>query len=168
MKPTPSALKWLAETRARVAHHLAESERVQVALRARTDKLREELAALDRTMTIYDPTIWPADVQPVNGHRPNYGQRGGLTAAIARILKAQAPHYVSTELLLVLLCAEFGLKFETPQELSRWRKNVVARRLRHMLGQGLVEREQDPSAWTVEFGRWCWKQSAAVATLADL
>lgn len=167
MKPTPSALKWLAETRARVAHELAESERVEVALQARMGKLREELAALDRTLTIYDPTIRPAEVQPVNGHRPNYGTRGGLTAAIARVLKAQEPHYVSTELLLVLLCAEFKLEFETPQELSRWRKNVVARRLRHMLDQGLVEREQDPSVWTVEHGRWRWGQSI-VARLADL
>lgn len=167
MKKTPSALKWLAQTRARTAHDLAQSERVQAAVVARTATLREDLAAIDRTLTLYDPDIEPERVQAVQGHRPDYGQRGALTAAIARILKAQAPHYVSTELLLVMLCAEFGLEFATPQELSRWRKNVVARRLRHMLDQGLVEREQDPSVWTVEFGRWRWGQSI-VARLADL
>lgn len=167
MKKTPSALKWLAETRARTAHDLAESERVQAAVVARTARLREELAALDRTLTVYDPSIEPAAVQAVQGHRPEYGQRGNLTAAIGRILQTQAPHYVSTELLLVLLCAEFDLEFATPQELSRWRKNVVARRLRHMLGQGLVEREQDPSVWTVEFGHWRWK-SPLVAALTAL
>lgn len=167
MNRTPSALKWLAETRARTAHDLAESERVHAAVVARTTRLREELAALDRTLTVYDPCIEPARVQAVHGHRPDYGQRGALTVAIGRILQAQAPHYVSTELLLVMLCAEFGLEFATPQELSRWRKNVVARRLRHMLDQGLVEREQDPSVWTVEFGRWRWGQSV-VARLADL
>jgi len=168
MKKTPSALKWLAETRARTAHDLAESERIQEAVLARTKKLREELASLDRTLTIYDPSLQPDQVQAVQGHRPSYGQRGNLTAAIARILQAQSPHYVSTELLLVLLCAEFNLQFETPQELSRWRKNVVARRLRHMLDQGLVEREQDPGVWTVEFGRWRWSQPSSVASLADL
>lgn len=168
MKKTPSALKWLAETRARTAHDLAESERVQAALAARVMKLREELAALDRTLSVYDPGIEPELVQAVQGHRPDYGQRGALTAAIGRILQAQAPHYVSTALLLVLLCAEFGLEFATPQELIRWRKNVVARRLRHMLDQGLVEREQDPSVWTAEVGRWRWKFSAADIKLNDL
>lgn len=167
MKNTPSALKWLAEKRARTAHDLAESERVQEAVLARTARLRAELAALDRTLTIYDPGIRPEHVQPVNGHKPNYGMRGNLTSAIARILQEQAPHYVSTELLLVLLCAEFNLQFETPQELSRWRKNVVARRLRHMLDQGLVEREQDPDVWTGEFGRWRTATKPAL-TLQDL
>lgn len=99
-KKTPSALKWLAETRARVSYELAESERVWLAMLERTRKLREELAAVDRTLTIYDPSLCPADIQPVNGHRPEYGSRGGLTAAITHILKSQAPHYVSTELLL--------------------------------------------------------------------
>jgi hypothetical protein len=168
MKKTPSALKWLAETRARTAHDLAESERVQTAVVARVARLREELAALDRTMTVFDPGIEPARVQAVQGHRPEYGQRGNLTGAIGRILQAQTPHYVSTELLLLLLCAEFGLEFATPQELSRWRKNVVARRLRHMLDQGLVEREQDPSVWTAEFGRWRWEVSAGAMKLHDL
>lgn len=112
MKKMPSALKWLAETRARTAHQLAESERVQAAVLARTEKLREELTALDRTLTIYDPELQPEKVQAVRGHRPHYGQRGNLTAAIARILQAQAPPYVSTELLLVLLCSEFNLQFE--------------------------------------------------------
>lgn len=167
MKKTPSALKWLAETRARTAHDLAESERVQAAVVARTARLREELAALDRTLTVFDPAIVPAQVQAVRGHRPDYGGMGKLTEAIGRILQAQAPRYVSTELLLVMLCAEFGLEFETPQELSRWRKNVVARRLRHMLDQGLVEREQDPDVWTVEYGRWRWREQAP-QTLAAL
>lgn len=167
MNRTPSALKWLAETRACVANDLAGSERVQAAVLERATRLREELAELDRTLKVYDPSIEPEQVQAVRGHRPDYVQRGNLTAAIARILKGQAPHYVSTELLLVLLCAEFNLQFETPQEMSRWRKNVVARRLRHMLDQKLVEREQDPSVWTVEYGRWRWGQSI-VAKLADL
>ena len=139
-----------------MAHDLADSERVQQAVVERTNKLREELAALDRTLTVYDSNLCPASVQPVRGHRPAYGQRGGLTAAIARVLQAQSPHYVSTDLLLLILCAEFNLEFETPRELSRWRKNVVARRLRHMLDSGVVEREQDPTIWTVEHGRWRW------------
>lgn len=164
---TPSALKWLAETRARLAHDLADSERIQAVVLARTSKLRDDLAALDRTLTIYDPAIRPENVEGVQAHRAAYGKRGSLIEAIERLLKAQAPSYVSTEMLVLLLSVEFNLQFDTRQDLSRWSKNVVGRALRKLVDRGVVEREQDPSVFASKFGRWRWGQSVAVA-LADL
>lgn len=168
MKKTPSALKWLAETRARLAHDLADSERIQAVVVTRTAKLRDDLAALDRTLTIYDPAIRPENVEGVQAHRAAYGKRGNLIGAIERLLKAQAPNYVSTEMLVLLLSAEFNLRFETRQEMVRWQKNVVGRALRKLVNRGDVEREQDPSVFTSELGRWRWTSSTVVETLAAL
>lgn len=134
---------------------------------ARTSKLRDDLAALDRTLTIYDPAIRPENVEGVQAHRAAYGKRGSLIEAIERLLKAQAPSYVSTEMLVLLLSVEFNLQFDTRQDLSRWSKNVVGRALRKLVDRGVVEREQDPSVFASKFGRWRWGQSVAVA-LADL
>lgn len=167
MKKTPSALKWLAETRARLAFELADSERIQATVVTRTAKLSDDLAALDRTLTIYDPAIRPENLEGVQAHRAAYGKRGNLIGAIQTILQAQAPNYVSTEMLVLLLSAEFNLEFDTRQEMVRWQKNVVGRALRKLVDRGDVEREQDPSVFTSEFGRWRWGQSVAVA-LADL
>ena len=157
MRKTPSALKWLAETRARTAHELADSERIQAVVLARTSKLRDDLAALDRALTIYDPTIRPENIEGVQAHRAAYGKRGNLIGAVESILKTNAPNYVSTETLVMLLSVDFNLQFETRQDLSRWQKNVVGRALRKLVDRGDVEREQDPSVFTAEVGRWRWR-----------
>lgn len=43
----------------------------------------------------------------------------------------------------------------------RWQKNVVGRALRKLADRGNVEREQDPSVFTAELGRWRWAQLSA-------
>lgn len=82
MKPTPSALKWLAEKRARVAFDLDFDLPLIADLQAKAAALQEDLAAIDRSIGLYDETIDPCTIEPVNGWRGNYGKRGALKAAV--------------------------------------------------------------------------------------
>lgn len=85
MKKTPSALKWLAEKRARVAFVLEFNQRLIKSFEEKGDKPKTDLAALDPSITLYDSKIDPTKIDPVNswaagrlgGWAGNYrGERG--------------------------------------------------------------------------------------------
>ena len=167
MKKTPSALKWLAEKRARIAHDLAQTERIASDILKKRDGLRLDLAALDRSLTLYDPAIDPSAIAAVNGWKGNYGRRGNLQETIIEILKEQAPEWVPTGNIELLLCMKLQLDFDSPALRKRWYDNSFRKVLKNLVAQGLAERQQDPVVFTGEVGRWRWKQEGA-KTLAEL
>lgn len=57
MKQTPSALKWLAERRARVAHDVEQTRRIAAELAHRAQQLEGDLAALDHSIRLYDRRV---------------------------------------------------------------------------------------------------------------
>lgn len=59
MKKTPSALKWLAEKRARTAHDLKQTVRIATEVARRLAGLNLDLPALARSVRIYDARIDP-------------------------------------------------------------------------------------------------------------
>ncbi len=88
MKKTPTALKWLAEKRARIAGELQSADQVSQYLREdieelhqqtaviaeflaaaeqKQERLRGELAALDQVVVLYDAGLRPDSIAPING-----------------------------------------------------------------------------------------------------
>jgi hypothetical protein len=156
MRHTPSALKWLVEKRARVAHDLEQTSRLAMEFARRVGDLQLDLAALDRAVTIYDPKLDAACIQPVDGRQGRYGKRGTLREAIETMLQELAPEWVATDNLEALVTGRLGISFASAAERKRWYDNTFARQLRNLVGEGRVERFHDASVVTTEVGRWRW------------
>lgn len=170
MKNTPSALKWLAEKRGRLAHDLEVTQGIAQDVNRRVQALQLDLEAMDRALTIFDAAIVPTDIAPVHAHR-RYGKRGALREAVVQVLKAHAPAWVATENIEALVCLELGLTFETPAVRKRWYDNSLTKQLRVLVAEGLVERHHDAAVHSSEVGRWRWKADGAnegATTLAEL
>jgi len=167
MRNTQSALKWLAEKRARVAHDLDQTSRMAEQLTLRADGLRLDLAALDRSLCLYHDILDPASIAPVKAWKGKYGARGDLRQAIEAVLKENAPEWVSTDNIEVLVCARLDISFETTSRRKRWYDNTFARQLRRLVDEELVERYHDATLSGNEFGRWRWR-AQALPSLADL
>lgn len=59
MKNTPSALKWMAEKRGRLAFDLEQTAQIAAEVNRRVATLQLDLEAMDRALTIFDATIKP-------------------------------------------------------------------------------------------------------------
>lgn len=170
MKNTPSALKWLAEKRGRLAHDLAVTQAIAQDVNRRVEALQLDLEAMDRALTIFDSAIVPADIAPVHAHR-SYGKRGALREAVVHVLQAHAPAWVATENIEALVRIELGLTFETPAVRKRWYDNSLTKQLRVLVAEGLVERHHDASVPSSEVGRWRLREDGGAGqevTLAEL
>ena len=188
MKKTPSALKWLAETRARVAGELECAEQVSHHLEAdagvlrskletlgrliataqqKQDRLRVEVAALDQVVVLYDENITPSLIAPINAWQGNYGKRGALKDFLAETLRDRAPAYMTTKELEILTIAHFSLVFEHRALQARWCHDSFRNTLKVLVTQGAIERGPDQNNRSNQVGKWRWKQEVA-PTLREL
>ena len=167
VKKIPSALKWMAEKRARIAHDAQQTERILIELTVRRDSLTADLAAMDRALTIYDPTINPEKIGFVNGWKGKAGKRGSLRGAILQTLKSHEPEWVSSSNIASLVMLELGLSFELPRLRKQWYIGSFRGTLHKLLKDGLIDREAPPAEATGDACRWRLKQEVA-PTLAEL
>jgi hypothetical protein len=167
MKQTPSALKWLAEKRARLANDLKQTRKIALELTEKAQVLEADLAALDRSLRLYDGRIEPANIEPVNGWQGNYGKRGALRAAVVEVLKEFAPEWMTTTNISLLICAKFGLDFSTAADRKHWYTGSFRGTLKRLEVERLVEHECNPEPDGSEVARWRWKD-AGTQTLSAL
>lgn len=188
MKKVPSALKWLAEQRARTAgelrsanvacqsllddvhevqQELAAMEKLLLIAQERRDLVTERLTALDKVVTIYDADIDPALIAPINGWQGAYGKRGALRAFLVETLKAKSPAYIATKELEKLTIAVFGLVFEHNDIQQHWYRGSFRNTLKVLAAQGIIERGPGNIAGAYTPGKWRWKQEKP-KTLAEL
>ena len=167
MKKTPSALKWLAEKRARVAHAAKRTHELAAALNERHSQLLASLQSLGDTIRLYDETLDPTQISPVNGWATKYGERGAFREAVLRLLQEASPEWVSTEDLECMLLAEFGITFPHPTARRLWRRNTLLSTLRAQCVAGKVERLSVPSESSHDPRLWRLVQTKPLQ-LADL
>lgn len=188
MKKTPSALKWLAEKRARMAgelqcaeqvslrltHDLAELSQQQTALEpllsaanSKVARIRNEVAALDQVVVLYDSGINPSEIAPINAWEGNYGKRGALTKFLQSMIKGRAPEYVHTKELEISTITHFALVFEHKTIHRHWYAGSFRGTLKMLAEKGLIERGPDNFFGSNAMGKWRWKQEVA-PTLKEL
>ncbi len=188
MKKTPSALKWLAEKRARVAGDLKSAEQVcqqisediegaqqelaaletlQASAGLRQQRISKELAALDQVVVLYDQGIKPELIEPINAWQGNYGKRGALREFLLETLERSAPDYVSTKELEILTISKFSLVFELRALQAVWYRDSFRDTLKVLARQKLIERGPDQAKGSHLLGKWRWKQAGA-GTLVGL
>lgn len=167
MKQTPSALKWLAEKRARLAHDLAQTRSIAVELTHRADVLEADLAALDRSLRLYDERIDPNNIESVNGWKGTYGKRGALRDGVLEVLKEYSPQWLTTSNISALICAKFGLYFQTGALRKHWYTGSFRGTLKRLEVDGLIEHECDPDAEGPVLALWRLRAQPS-GTLADL
>lgn len=167
MNKTPSALKWLAEKRARVAHDVDRTGRLVRALSERLSRSQANLQALDDTLRLYDEATDPSEIAPVNGWAQKYGLRGAFQKALLKLLEEHSPEWVSTENLECMLLTEFGISFPAPSARRLWRRNTLLSALRGFCRAGVAERVDAASAEYHAPKLWRAKQGG-LTTLANL
>ena len=163
----PSALKWMAERRARLAHEFEQTRQFAEELASRATALKHDLDSLDRTIQLYDSRIDPKTIGPVAAHKGRYGKHGGLRHCVIERLHAEAPEPISTSNLAAYVILELQLDLVTPLQRHNWVHNSFTRGLKRLVNEGLVERVHDPLENKGSPGSWRWKQEET-RTLAEL
>jgi hypothetical protein len=153
MRRTPSYLKGLAETRARLAGDIERYERTMHDLQVLIDKVRLEKDACDTLIKKFDQRLDPGLIEPIRQHNPRYGTRGKLKAVILSCVQKAYPSEVTTPEIGLTLQVVFGLDFATWQETEEWTANSVRPQLRKLVKEGLVERLHEATAGA-GVGRW--------------
>ena len=188
MKNTPSALKWLAEKRARIAGQLLSCEQVNENLeievahlrerlkaaegflataQARRSRLSGELESLDCVVKVYDDRLDPTLIEPINGWAGKYGKRGALRKFLRDTLEGSSPEYLSTHDLEIRTVNNFALTFVSAAERRSWYMGPLRSTLKLMAQQGIIERSPDKLKAGTGVGKWRWTQPEE-KTLADL
>lgn len=167
MRKTPSYLKGLAETRARVAADVQRYQQLHNEIGQTLEKAKAELVACDTLIRKFDERLNPELIEPIKAWKGRYGKRGARKEAILEMLQAKAPDFVTTTEIVWALQVRFRLDFFDWREKDNWARNSVGNLLRELVKQGLVQRLHDPTANTGESGRWRWVNAGCEA-LADL
>ncbi len=177
MKRTPSALKWLAEQRARKAGEmlvhdqickrleydvnelrteLAEAELKLRAADQKKDVVRAELNALDKVVGIFDVEINPEAIQPVNGWAGRYGKRGALNQFLLETMQAAYPKALSTKELEFRAIEHFMLSFEDREQHRHWYAGTFRGTLKRLCANGAIEQGPPETYLRGQVATWQW------------
>jgi hypothetical protein len=167
MRKTPSYLKGLAETRARVAADVRRYQQLHDEIGEALEKAKAELTACDMLIRKYDERLNPELIEPIKAWKGRYGKRGELKEAILETLKARAPDFVTMAEIVWELRVRFKLDFISWHYQVQWSRGTVGKQLRRLLEQGVVERLHDPVANAGLVGSWRWKGEGC-ESLGDL
>ena len=165
MLKTPSTLKWLAEKRARVAGKLEPQERLLQQVESKVVKLRDDLAALDHALFLFDSSVDATGIETISAWAGNYGTRGSLMDYLAFEVETSSPAPVSTRELTLRVVERFALVFDTPELRARWKRNSLLRALNKLAAAGKLE--VVPGTSPPQMNAWRWTQPKSL-TLAEL
>lgn len=181
MKKIHTILKQLAERRARVIgelnaaipleqiadqiailkSQLENMESLFLAATIKKERLKSELAAIDKQFLESYPTVNIESIAPIAAWKGKYGKRGSLKNFVYETLKSCSPAFIPTNELGKLAIVEFALVFENSAARRTWYDNSLRGALKKLLIDGLVEQsEEQLSAKHKSLTHWRLKQES--------
>ena len=144
VKKRPAYLIGLIENRARAA---AEEQRIRMVLKDLGRQLahaKRRVQAYDLALKDYNPALDGSKIKAVAAHRT--GPRGNLRKAIEETLAAASDTWLTTAEITGEVQRRLGLHFHTGEARRRWAHNSLAKQLKRLVTEGLVDRTTDPAA----------------------
>jgi len=163
-RTSPQA-KWLANELAALRGELAQIKQKQSELAGREARLNHRIGCLELVLAplpIPSGTSLPGVIRA----RTRFGARGSLNAALLACLEVAGLTGVSTVALREAIAHHFRLQVNDRTEREHLR-SLIARRLRHLLDAGSVER-LDPPGRTKSNETVHWRLPQRVSSLRDL
>ena len=141
----PHIISTLRQKRSEISGEIADMERRLVGL-------REDLASVDRTLRIFDPTVVPATIKPrlKRKHPPRF-RSGEMTRSLLATLR-QAGEPMTVREIAVQVGRELGLDMEDRKALDPMVSNVRAALSRPRDGIVFGKRPDGVMIWSVERG----------------
>ena len=155
IRKTPSYLRGLAESRARISADVLRLERLQADITEQLEKAKNELEACDTLIREFDSRLTPSRIEPIQAWKGRYGARGTLKAAVADYVKRAAPNEASTAEVACFIEDTFSIEFPTKDERERWRSNSIKSCLKQLMRENVIERLHEASI-AANMGWWRW------------
>ena len=102
--------------------------------------LGEDLASLDRTLSLHSPEVDASAIGPVRAWKDRYGKRGQLRRHIMEVLRGRSPAWTTTAEVAVAVHTACGLAPLEGAASKRFRRNSIGTALRRLADGGYVER----------------------------
>lgn len=164
---TPPATKWALNERAALAGEVARAAERCAFWQARLAEMQGRLDALDRTMALLDDRVRPDALGVIRTQAGRYGPHGGLKRFLRDQLMRAGAEGISTVELTRRAAIGLDLSFEDQDAFLKFRKHSVAPQLREYAAEGLAEKVRESRGYH-DPAVWRWKQSPALAELAQL
>jgi hypothetical protein len=135
----PSALKWLMETRARLA---GDAERLRELLKALADeeaKVQKKLAEVDAVLKQFDGTLAPEVIPALRGWKGRYGKRGALRETVLSVLREAYPNALTSFEVATHVTFRLSLDFKCRSEAEHWQDSKLRKVLQQAVAVGEVE-----------------------------
>lgn len=171
-KKTPSALKQIAERRARatavieriqgrIPHvdslirearsELSRLEAVRAALEAKLMRCQEDVESIDGALRNKYPSVNPTLIDPTYSIREEYKHRGVLIQTAQEILMGANGAPLSTKEIALSVVNQLGISLSSPAELKTWMDNSLRptlRKLKQTKSELIrVSRPGHPTTW---------------------
>jgi len=154
----PPSLKWLVDRRARLSSELERDRREAeyaalrvLALKAKVELLRQDLAAIDRALSMHEVRIHPETIAPLKTwHAERRFKHNHLTRNIMAYLRIAKGHWSSTTELMAYVATQGGI--EVTEESYPELRLATRKRLRNLRASGRVIRKHE--AKTSKEGYW--------------
>ena len=131
---------FLGDLRGRTAGEIVPLERIAAEVQASLDGARRNLEAIDRVIALFDPRVDPTTIPVIHSNKKMpRGPKGGLSLALKGILETAGPQGLSVREVGWALQLKHGLRFETPQEFTRYLENTLKCQLFDLKRQGILD-----------------------------
>jgi hypothetical protein len=149
----PSALKWLMETRARLAGDAERLEQLRLALAEEEAKVRKKLAEVDAVLGQFDGSLEADTIPPLRGWKGRYGKRGALRETVLTALREAHPDALTSFEVATHVTVRLSLDFESRRQAEHWQDSTLRKVLQSAVQSGDVEALPSERRGT---NRWRW------------
>lgn len=158
IRNTPTYLKCLAETRARVDADVRRLQKIHDEIAEKLTEAKTERDSCDCLIRKYDDRLDPNVIPPIQAWKGRYGPRGALKRFMLKQLENAWPEALTTVEIAWAVQQEFKIDFLMKEERIAWLRNSIRRGLKLMVLDGKAERLHEViNGITNELGRWRFK-----------